>query len=193
MNIDENLMDSTMEECAILYCSEKLSLPTYSRCCYCWECNKGWYTILYEASCKLEALNLLYYPKFKVRIQADQIKEKFGHLCFYFSVVCDDIEHVNEQEVIITAMNSWAEEIANWARSECDKTCEECGMQIGTEWSPRCETEGYIKYICDKCATKMKTFYYKNGAKWYEDHMVMTKEEVDEVQKQLGKNIIQKL
>ena len=175
---EKKLMIETMENCAILYCNKNLPM-TQSLCCFGWECGSGWFYVLNEMSCKLEALNLLYYPKYKVKIQADQVKEKFGTLRFYFSVICEDIEHTKEQEVVITAMNSWAEEIVHWAEDECYKTCEECGRQIGTDWSPRCETSGWITYLCDKCAAKTKGFYYKNGAKWQEGKLLMTKEEVE--------------
>ena len=140
-------------------------------------------------SCKLEALNLIYYPKYKVRIQADQVKEKFGTLRFYFSVICEDVERTKEQEVIVTAMNSWADEIVRWAEDECYKTCEDCGHQIGTDWSPRCQTTGWITYLCDVCAAKHHGFYFKNGAKWQGDKMIMTKEEVIAEQKRIDEEI----
>ena len=175
---DKSLAKETMDQCSILYCTKDLPM-TQTCMCWGWECGSGWFNVLHEASCKLEALNLIYYPKYKVRIQADQVKEKFGTLRFYFSVICEDAERTKEQEVIVTAMNSWADEIVRWAEDECYKTCEECGNQIGTEWSPRCETTGWITYICDRCASKTKGFYFKNGAKWQEGKLLMTKEEVE--------------
>ena len=175
---DRSLAKETMEQCSILYCNKNLPM-SQSLCCFGWECGTGWFNVLHEASCKLEALNLIYYPKYKVRIQADQVKEKFGHLTFYFSVICEDAECTKEQEVIMTAMNSWADEVVRWAEDECYKTCEDCGRQIGTDWSPRCQTTGWITYLCDECAAKKKGFYYKNGAKWQEGKLLMTKEEVE--------------
>lgn len=157
--------------------------------CLGWECGSGWFNVLHEVSCKLEALNLIYYPKYKVRIQANQVKEKFGTLRFYFSVICEDVERTKEQEVIVTAMNSWAEEIVHWAEDECYKTCEECGHQIGTDWSPRCETDGWITYLCDDCAAKRQGFYFKNKAKWQGDKMIMTKEEVIAERKRIDEKI----
>jgi hypothetical protein len=255
--------------------------------CWGWECNSGWYDIIRKASCQLEALNILFYPKWKVRIEADQVKEKFGSLRFYFSVVCDNYNifgwtskflfslsrkmkrkstlksvvdkeayttneteeltaeeyakwknvfkynscslreengkyyrdyklyhpaHVhyepcnqvlsykagnlihkvaclldligckavtNEQMVLMNMMNAEAESIIKAAKDECYSTCEECGKHIGTDYSPRCETTGWISYLCEECASKYDSFYYKNGAKWHGSIMVMSKEEID--------------
>ena len=85
----EDYPNRIMEQCKILYCQK--DLPMTKTCmCWGWECGPGWYPALNVLSCKLEALNLLYYDKYKVRIQADQVKEKFGTLHFYFSVECDN-------------------------------------------------------------------------------------------------------
>ena len=184
-NIEKNLMKQTMEDCAILYCNKNLPM-SQSLCCFGWECGSGWFNVLREASCRLEALNLIYYPKYKVKIQAEQVKEKFGTLRFYFSVICEDTERTKEQEVIMTAMESWADEIVDWAEKKCYNVCEECGHQIGEDWSPRCETTGWITYLCDECAEKTGNFYYKNGAKWLKDAQIMTKEEVEAEQKRIN-------
>ena len=167
-----------MNKCSILYCMKNESMQ---KTCMCWgfSCGNGWLSIIDEMSCRLEALNLIYYPKYKVRIQMDQVKEKFGTLRAYFSVICEDTERTNEQEAIITALNSQADEIVRWAENRCYDTCEDCGSQIGTEWSPRCTTVGWITYICDTCAVKRNSIYFKNGEKWQGNTRIMTKDEVD--------------
>lgn len=53
------------------------------------ECNKGWHNAIADACKEIETYNNIIYPKWRVRIQADQIKEKFGTLRFYYSVVVD--------------------------------------------------------------------------------------------------------
>ena len=283
---EKTLDVETMDECKILYCTK--SLPMTETCmCWGWECGTGWFNVLNEASCQLEALNILYYPKWKVRIQMDQVKSKFGTLHAYFSVVCDNYnifgwtskllfalsrkmkrksklksvvdkeayttneteeltaeeydkwknvfkssscslreengkyyrdyqlyhparvhyepcDHMlsykagnlihkaacllgsigykavtDEQMVLMNMMNTEAEGIIKDAEDECYSTCEDCGIQIGTDFSPRCKMDGWISYLCEKCASKHASFYYKNGAKWYGDKMLMTKEEVD--------------
>ena len=59
--------------------------------CMCWglECGDGWLRPLSDACARLEGLNAMFYKLFRVRVQADQVKEKFGTLHFYTSVVCD--------------------------------------------------------------------------------------------------------
>lgn len=262
-----SIAEETMQMCKILYCQK--DLPMTKTCmCWGWECGKGWHEILKRLSCELEALNLLYYDKYKVRIQADQVKEKFGTLRFYHSVECDNynaigleakkvidafeekkdngyfglkyvtdekghaIDEVDEngktvsvwhppkwhvevtqhkeeyeqmkaaaeaaqkrlaesgydeitpeQKVIIEYLDSEASARIRKAEDECYSTCERCGWQIGTEWSPRCETSGWITYICEKCAEKSDkdgrtTVYYKNGALYDGKKLLKTKEEV---------------
>jgi len=49
-----------------------------------WAAGRGWYGILKDLSVELETLNLVY-GKYGIRITADQVKEKFGGLRFYYS------------------------------------------------------------------------------------------------------------
>jgi len=285
---EKGLDEQTMEECKILYCSK--NLPMTETCmCWGWETGPGFFENIKDMSCQLEALNILYYPKWKVRIQMDQVKSKFGTLRGYFSVVCDNYnligklgvhlrslcrkidrkvsfkmksvvdqeEYVtdetqeltkeeydhwkknnyveqtlreedgkyyrdyklhhcakmhyeptkhkiiwktlkalgklafkmqykfgqkkstDEQKVIITAMHEQAEKIVREAEEKCYSTCEECGWQIGTNWSPRCQTTGWISYICEKCAKKSSYQYIKNGELWQGEERIKTKEELD--------------
>ena len=62
---------------------------------------------------------------------------------------------------------------------ECFNVCECCGRRIGSSYSPRCETVGWIKYVCESCADKMKIHYYKNGELWKESKKLKSKEEVE--------------
>ena len=261
------IAEETMQMCKILYCQK--DLPMTKTCmCWGWECGEGWHEILKRLSCELEALNLLYYDKYKVRIQADQVKEKFGTLRFYHTVVCDNYNEIGieankvidafetkqdngyfglksvcdqkayytdekdndgklvkvwhpakyhtevtlhkeeyeqmkaaadeahkrlvesgydeitpEQKVIMEYLDSEANARIRKAEDDCYNVCEHCGWQIGTEYSPRCETSGWITYICEKCATKVgkdgrETFYYKDGALYEGKKIIKTKEQV---------------
>lgn len=253
------------------------------------ECNEGWAEPIRRMSAKLETLNLLFYSKYRIRIQVDQLKEKYGTLRCYTSVVqdpniiCqwmsniinriwklfqynvdygwkeiedhptyekteikelkDKIEFLKEQRAaknisnvtveekngkyikttvlqyyrrthqepsrhrIIWKLTSWlnrlsysfmvipdmswkqeviynymfdeATKIVKDAEAECYNICEKCGHQIGTNWSPRCETTGWITYICDDCAKNGKTRYYKNGALYMGSELLKTKAEID--------------
>lgn len=59
--------------------------------CMCWglEISKGWLEAVDKMSKSLEGLNFMFYPRFRVRVQADQVKEKFGTLHFYYTIVSD--------------------------------------------------------------------------------------------------------
>jgi len=84
----ENLQSETVKNCPILY--QMADKPMTETCmCWGWEFDNGWDEIVSNASYELEAINLLFYPKYRIRIQADQIKQKFGALCFYYSVITD--------------------------------------------------------------------------------------------------------
>lgn len=295
---EKDIDEQTMDECKILYCTK--SLPMTETCmCWGWETGPGFFENIKDMSCRLEALNILYYPKWKVRIQMDQVKSKFGTLRAYFSVVCDNYnmfgrlgvklkslclkikrsvnfsmksvidqeayvtdetkeltkeeyeswkknnfaeqtlreengkyyrdyklhhcakmhyeptkhkamyklnsalesfawkvllrfgckEMTDEQNTIATAMNVQAENIVREAEEKCYSTCEDCGRQIGSKWSPRCQTEGWISYLCEECADKTKSLYYKNGAKWQDGEQIMTREEVEAARKEIEDKI----
>lgn len=228
--------------------------------CFGWEMGVGWFDKMKELSMKLEAINLLFYPKFGVHIVMEQSKQKWGYLTNYFRVdvgqprivrllnapfksalrwlstnvdydlkrVIDDeggdydvyeeifdedmeqarddakkfdnvrieslegrwfrvtkrhrfpsshyepskhkvlfalkglllkatsfldfaVEPSASQTVVAEAVELIAREHIRQAEHECYCICEQCGTQIGTEWSPRIQTEGWISYICEKC------------------------------------------
>ena len=283
----------TMEECKILYCTKGLPM-THTCMCWGWECSKGWHNALQSASCQLEMLNLMLYPLYKTRIQADQVKEKYGTLHFYWSVCCDNYspvvgklglalgklsdkmrnsidygfktvvdveshetdeteeltkeqyeqykkwnctgsvlresvgkyfrdyklwhpakchtevtkhkllhklmatfssvgyflqyhwcrERTPEQNIAVEFMESMAAKIVKEAEDKCYETCEDCGCQIGHKWSPRCQTAGWVTYICDRCAEKLDRPYYKNSELWQGKTRLKTKEEVEADRKQ---------
>jgi hypothetical protein len=82
------LMHETIKNCSMLY---KMAEKPCSETCMCWlwSCGYGWFDVLEKLSNKLEAINLMIYPKYRVRIQAEQVKEKFSTLRFYYSIVID--------------------------------------------------------------------------------------------------------
>ena len=69
----------------------KMAHRPMSETCMCWgiDCHDGWLQPIADACYKLEGLNAITYKLFRVRVQAAQIKEKFGTLHFYTDVVCD--------------------------------------------------------------------------------------------------------
>ena len=253
------------EDCRILYPGGK---P-------CWECGIGWADALAKLSYKIECANRLFSRNFRVHAEADQVKEKFGGLRFYYTVhrdappiikrlggflrkfadivlrkadfrtkrvtikpatvtikceelpppslsdnsmyagklleapdgfrcllnkvhqyevskqvptrlrplwhiayACYKVEswlldlyfaNLNRQIIGMEALEDFIEKAIKEAEDACYSTCEECGNSIGTNYSPRCETLGWITYICERCAKKRGVKYqkgndiYKNG------------------------------
>ena len=67
-------------------------------------------------------------------------------------------------EAISSAIFEYVEDLISACEDECYKVCEKCGSTIGTDWSPRCETMGWISYICENCAKKGRAVYAKHLA-----------------------------
>ena len=55
--------------------------------CHCWECGEGWNEVLADLSYELEFMNRTEGRRFGMKVVADQVKEKFGTLRFYYSAV----------------------------------------------------------------------------------------------------------
>lgn len=278
-----------MEKCPILYCMRNKSMM---ETCMCWgfECGEGWREPLWKLSAALETLNMTYWPKYHIRIQMDQLKEKFGVLHAYYSVVRDgvwhkrvlhnffyglyrklktvdyklkrvqdeapyvehkkvelktkeefvreqhcaknvsnvkvweedgkywkqtDLQHygkysyvptrlkllhklmnvswklacrlnsygdecTREQEIIMKFMNDEAKRLIKIAEDKCYDTCEDCGANIGKNgFNKRCETTGWITYICDECAKKHNNSYYMDGALYNAGKCLKTKEQIE--------------
>ena len=54
--------------------------------------------------------------------------------------------------VIRIAIDTYVEKLIRECEEECYDVCEYCGTSFA--WSPRCETLGWISYICPECAKK---------------------------------------
>lgn len=267
--------ENALKDCKILYCGTKKP-PTKSLMCFGWECGNGWNREIADLSYRLEALNLIFYPRFRTRIEALQIKEKFGWFTGYFHVVVDppafrrpfirffemihnflsrkidyryekvvdssqynseeweeisksdfdnkktpkyseneygwkfkeedgkyfrnyslyhpekshreprkhrilhalkefawklrffaeyafSSDNTKEQEVALSFMDSYMEESVRKTEKECHKRCEYCGCEIGTDYSERCETHGWIQYICKDCAKEHNLEYFNEA------------------------------
>lgn len=239
-----------------------------------WECGIGWTDALAKLSYKIECANQLFSRNFRVHAEADQIKEKFGRLRFYYTVhrdappiierlsgflrkfadvilhkadfrtkrvtikpatvtieckelppppspddplydgkllespdgfrcllnkvhqyevskhvptrlqtlwhiayACYKVEswlldlysaNLNRQVIGVETLEDFIRKAIREAEDACYSTCEECGSSIGTDYSPRCETLGWITYICERCAKKRGSKYRK-GDSIYKD------------------------
>jgi len=260
----------------ILYCMYHYPM---TETCMCWglEVSDAWLNEIDSLSKKLEGMNAMAYQTHRVRIQMDQLKEKFGTLHAYYSIVIDPpawicaYEHAVEwlmrklnklnfkyitvvdkepydevvetdipidkvesekksyencsnveilekddskyvkrctyhhyrqthqeptkhkllhkilfnrhsiksfirrlfrwkptykQQCISEVMDSYAFKTIIDAEEKCMHICEHCGRHIGDEWSPLCQTLGWISYLCEECADKEERAYIKNGEKW---------------------------
>lgn len=152
---EENRYDKLMKEFPILY--KQRTLPM-SETCMCWgiECSEGWYRPLHDLSNKLESLNETFGKTYGFEIQAVQVKEKYGTLHFYW-----DIYKIDKEPTKLSYFNGIVENIVKEAEDQCFNTCEECGKSIGLEpfAYPKCETKGWITYLCEDCAKKRKSEY----------------------------------
>ena len=84
----EELRQSILEDNELLF---KMKDASCQETCMCWglEIPDAWLDEV-DALCKeLEGMNYFTYKRFRTRIQADQVKEKYGGLRFYYDVVVD--------------------------------------------------------------------------------------------------------
>ena len=95
------------------------------------------------------------------------LRSKIG-LLSHSSDEIESIRDIFEQKV---------EEAVRKAEAECYCTCESCGKEIGTKSSPRCNTIGWITYICSDCGDKSGRNYSRNGAIWNSGKMIKSKKE----------------
>lgn len=135
--------------------------------CMCWgiECPIGWYHILEQLCTILEFHNQEFTKNYGIAIVADQVKEKFGTLRFYFTVrnvdkngVCVSIEDemVASEEARRRIASEYLEMLADKYIEEADRmtenTCADCGVPLDKE--NKVETKGWISYICKECNQK---------------------------------------
>ena len=158
------LQERIAKECSLLYDGAESAF---------WECRPGWSDPLERLSYKLEALNIQLYDRWKVRIVAEQIKQKYGTLRFYYASLVDwDDELTREQEVLSRYAEDIASEYVRKAEEECYSVCEECGTPIGTDESPRCCTLGWYRYLCRGCAMRHEDGFplerYEMNGRFYE-------------------------
>lgn len=80
--------------------------------CMCWgfDCDDGWFQIIYDLSKKLEAEILKLPEKQRSFYGASQVKEKYGGLRFYVDSYTDEIGSLIRE-----------------AEEKSEKTCEVCG------------------------------------------------------------------
>lgn len=103
--------------------------------CMYWglECRDGWYDLIEQLCQSLQWMtDKNHYPQ----VIADQVKEKFGTLRFYYHLEGDKITEAHD--AYIAGMISFAESMSAMI-------CESCGAK------GECRTGGWIQTLCDKC------------------------------------------
>ena len=152
----------------------------------CWgiECPKGWYHILEQLCTVLEFNNMEFVKKYNLAIVADQVKEKFGTLRFYFSIrtvdddgvvinnvdengdlVSDKLTHrldENTHRIVADYLDMLADKYIAEAEEMTADTCARCGVPLDKD--NKVETDGWITYLCKHCDEKIR-----NGERFDDD------------------------
>ena len=107
--------------------------------CMCWgiECGNGWLEIL-DILCFHLQFNTdrNKYPQ----VEAEQVKEKFGTLRFYYSIIpVEGIKYTERQYGVIDGLIELAESLSAYV-------CEKCGSNKNVS-----QTEGWITTLCEDC------------------------------------------
>ena len=107
----DELQAEIAKECCLLYDGAESA---------CWACGPGWDGPLEKLSYKLEALNIQLYDRWKVRVVAAQVKEKFGTLRFYFDCLVDGNDEPTREQVVLL---HYAEDIAAGYVRKAEEEC----------------------------------------------------------------------
>ena len=165
--IKENGYSGFMERFPILF--QNKDKPMTETCmCFGIECPKGWYYILEQLCTELEYSNMESVAKWGMAIVAEQVKEKFGTLRFYFDVRNVDFtgkidfEHKNDtlndvtDKIVYDHLDMFAQHLINEAERMTEDTCANCGEPLTPD--NKVETKGWISYICKKCNEKRENY-----------------------------------
>lgn len=124
-------------------------------------CPTGWFHILEQLCTILEFHNMEFAKNYGIAIVADQVKEKFGTLRFYYTirgvnkdgVVVDDPDaEENRRGIAIEYLTMLADQIISEADHMTERTCAQCGIPL--DGTNKVETTGWITYICKDCDRK---------------------------------------
>jgi hypothetical protein len=102
--------------------------------CMCWgfECDSGWYNLI-DSLCTCIQHYLDYKPEV-TQVVAEQVKEKFGSLRFYYR-----------------GGDKYIEGLVDMIDYLSQSTCEICGNP------GKIKNDGWIKVRCEKCSEKKST------------------------------------
>ena len=150
--------------------------------CMCWgiECPKGWWHILDQLCTVLEFHNMEFVKNYGVAIVADQVKEKFGTLRFYYDVRPVDENGIvkYEPDELMDYLEMLADQYIREAEALTETTCAYCGIPL--EEDNMVETKGWITYICKECDEKRHKEWEEDLKRVREDTKL--KDHPDEIQ-----------
>lgn len=171
---DAKYGEKFMSRFPILFQDRKKSMQ---ETCMCWgiECPKGWWHILDQLCTVLEFHNMEFVKNYGVAIVADQVKEKFGTLRFYYDVRPVDENGIVKYEpdelptdkdrqrmIVMGYLEMLADQYIREAEDMTANTCARCGTPL--EDGNRVETKGWITYLCKECDEKIR-----NGGSFDDD------------------------
>ena len=165
---DAKYGEDFMSRFPILFQHRKLSMQ---ETCMCWgiEAPLGWYHILDQLCTVLEFHNMEFKDKYGIAIVADQVKEKFGTLRFYYTIRNVDKDGVvveacaedtriadeeNRRRIAIGYLEMLADKYIEEAEDLTYNTCARCGVPLDEK--NKVETGGWITYICKECDEKVQ-------------------------------------
>lgn len=172
---DAKYGEEFMSRFPILFQERKKSMQ---ETCMCWgiECPKGWWHILDQLCTVLEFHNMEFKDKYGIAIVADQVKEKFGTLRFYYTVrnvdkdgvvveACAEDTRVADEEnrrrISMDYLELLADQVIEEAENLTENTCADCGVPLDRD--NKVETKGWIAYICKECDEKRKSRMESDG------------------------------
>ena len=140
----EELDKKLVEKYPILYGNRYKDM---TETCMCWgfEHGDGWFDIIDKLSEKIENVNNL---NLGFIIVADQVKEKFGTLRFYYHAEATGDDLTEEQLRRNTLLAELVDNAIDIAEFKTEHTCEVCGER------GKLRGYGWIKCLCDKHAEK---------------------------------------
>lgn len=114
--------------------------------CMCWgfECGNGWYDLINDLSKKIEGINNF---NLGFKIIADQVKEKYGTLRFYYHTETDE-GLTDSQQDLNNKLCALIDDAIELAGIKTEYTCEVCGKQ------GKLRNNGWIQCLCDEHVKK---------------------------------------
>ena len=165
--VKENGYSGFMERFPILFQNKDKPM---TETCMCWgiECPKGWYYILEQLCNELEYSNMDYVAKWGMAIVAEQVKEKYGTLRFYFDVRNVDSngkidnEHQNcklndvQSKIVSEHIYMFAQQLINEAENKNKDNYADCREPLTPD--NKVETKGWISYFCQEKKKKREKY-----------------------------------